>query len=348
MAEFDIFSSTSITEALNNRLPAKRFLAKTFFTPRIWSTSTVLLDTVDGGRSLAPFIRPEQAGSTIKGLNITAKAFTPAQINIHTRTSAVEAFKRAAGEKVTYASGEARSAEAAFGEQIARDQEALLDSAYRTIERMCSEALFGGKVNLYDEAGSIIDFVDEGIKNSHNVTLSGAKAWNASSTDPIADLRAWKRLVAKDSGLTARDVVMGSNAYDSFIQNESVQNYLDKRHLNLGDVTPNFDLEEDGATYMGSVEGLKIWVYDEWYNDPATKTDAPVVPADKVCVLSRNLRAETHYAKVQDVDAGDVIGEFFSRIYSEPDGSARYVQLRSAPLSVVEQIDGLVVASVVA
>ncbi len=344
--DFDIFSPASLTEALNKRLPAKRFLAKMFFTPKLWSTSSVLLDTIEGGRVLAPFIRPDQAGSTVKGASVTAKPFNPYQINLHTRTNAVEAYKRAAGETVTYADGQVRPAEKVAGEIIARDQNTLVDAAYRTIERMCSEALFTGVVNIYDENGAVLDSVDEGLKATHNITLTSGSGWNEANGDPIANLRTWKRLVAKDSGKTAHHAVFGSAAWDSFIANTNVQNYLNKYHIHLGDVDPKFDEDVDGATYMGMVEGIRIYVYDEWYIDPSTKQEAAVVPENKICLLAKDLRAETHYAKVADVLAGDFVGEFFSRVYEEQDGSARYVQLRSAPLSVVEEADALVVATV--
>ena len=324
MEKFDIFSPVSITEALNQRLPPKRFLARTFFKPRYWATEQVMIDTIKGSRRVAPFVRPHQAGTAVQGDAITATAFMPQQINVHVRTDAYEAFRRAAAENISYANGEIRSPEKAFAETIARDQETLVDAAYRTVERMCSEALFSGKVNMYD-----------------------AEGWIEKDTDPIKDLRDWRRLVAKDSGLTAHDVIFGSDAYDAFIANASVKDYLDKRNITLGGIAPQFNQDQDGALFMGVIEGLNIWVYDEWYDDPKTKTATAVVPPEKVCVISRELRADIHYGKVQDVQAGNFVGEFFSRTYDEQDGSARYVQLRSAPLAVVEQADGLVVADVV-
>lgn len=347
MEKFDIFSPVSITEALNQRLPPKRFLARTFFKPRYWATEQVMIDTIKGSRRVAPFVRPHQAGTAVQGDAITATAFMPQQINVHVRTDAYEAFRRAAAENISYANGEIRSPEKAFAETIARDQETLVDAAYRTVERMCSEALFSGKVNMYDAEGNSISDVDEGFKDSHNITLASGKGWNEKDTDPIKDLRDWRRLVAKDSGLTAHDVIFGSDAYDAFIANASVKDYLDKRNITLGGIAPQFNQDQDGALFMGVIEGLNIWVYDEWYDDLKTKTATAVVPPEKVCVISRELRADIHYGKVQDVQAGNFVGEFFSRTYDEQDGSARYVQLRSAPLAVVEQADGLVVADVV-
>lgn len=342
--DLNLFSTIRLTETLNKKLPAKRFLAKTFFGTRFWATENVGLDIVNGSRKIAPFVRPHQKGSTVKGESVTTKLFKPSQINIYTRTEAVDAFKRAPGEQIMYANGQRRDPASVAGDLIARDQATLVNMSYRTIEKMCAEAMFNGIVIMRDENGAEIDRVDLGLKASHNIALSGNTGWNKTGTDPLANLRAWRRLVTKDSGLSAGDVVMGSTAYDDFISNAAVKEYLNLRNITLGSIKP--EEAGNGAILMGNVEGLNIWVYDEWYVDSATGNEEPIVPAEKICVIARDLRATIHFGAVADVDAGSFMGEFFSRIFSEPDGSARYVQLRSAPLSVVEQIDGVLVADV--
>lgn len=343
--EFDIFSTVSLTEALNQKLPAKRFLAQTFFGIKFWATQQVGLDTVNGSRRIAPFVRPHQKGTAVKGASVTTRMFTPSQINLYTRTEAVDAYKRAPGETISYANGQVRKPEDVAGDMIGNDQRDLVNMSYRTIEKMCADAMFTGVVTMRDENGAEIDHVDLGLKVSHNLTLSNNTGWNKSGTDPLKNLRDWKRTVVKDSGLNAGIVVMGSKAYDAFISNASVKEYLNLRNITLGAVKPGE--ESNGATLMGNVEGLDIWVYDEWYIDPATGNEVSVVPEEKVCVVARDIRATVHFGAIADVEAGNFMGEFFSRIYNEPDGSARYVQVRSAPLSVVEQIDGLLVVDVI-
>jgi len=344
--EFNIFDPVSLTEALNQNLPPKRFLSKTFFGTRYYSTRQIGVDIIKGTRRIAPFVRAHQAGTAVQGQEIETKFFEPGQINLHIRTDAVDAFKRAAGENISYANGEKRNPASVFQDIVARDQQELIDSAYRTIEKMCSDAIFTGVVNMHDQNGGLIDSIDLGLAGTHNLTLASGSGWNEASTDPLKDLRAWKRLVTKDSGLNATDAVFGSSAYDAFIANASVKDYLDKSHIDLGSIAPG-DISDDGATLMGRVNGLNIWVVDDWFIDPSTGSEAPLVPEEKVAVIARNLRANVHFGLINDVDAGNFEGELFTRIYKEPDGSAQNVQLRSAPLATIEQINGIVVADVV-
>lgn len=345
MGEFNPMSPVSLTKVLNQNLPPRRFLSRNFFGIETHATETIGIDVVKGSRKIAPFCTKHDGASVVASEDFETKFFKTSQINLKQRTAAAELLTRYAGENISYADGIQRDPARAFGAKIAREQQGLVDKVYRTIEKMAADALFSGKVEMLDVNGDKIDEIEIGIDDAHKVTLSGDKGWDKAGSDPIADIRTWKRQVAKDSGLTPTDLILGTEASDAFFANEKVHDYLNKLHINVGEMAPVDGME--GAEFMAKILGINIWTYEETYIDPKTGDAVALIPAKKACLLSRELRATVHFGLIADVQAGKFETQMFSRMYDEQDGSATWLQLRSAPLAVVHQPDGLLIADVV-
>ncbi|WP_199851047.1 major capsid protein, partial [Escherichia coli] len=79
---------------------------------------------------------------------------------------------------------------------------------------------------------------------------TGDDLWSAAKSDPLVNVRNWKRRVSLTSGFTPRVAVMGAKVVDAFVKNEAVTKYLDNRRKELGYIEPK-ELEE-GVTHYGN------------------------------------------------------------------------------------------------
>ena len=112
----------------------------------------------------------------------------------------------------------------------------LDDQIVRREEWMCAQALTTGRIRVLGEG--VDDTIDFLMEASHKITLSTGK-WNAAGSDPIGNLRQWKRgVIAKDSGRTANVAVLSGEAVDAFQANELVMKMLNTRRVDLGLIKP--------------------------------------------------------------------------------------------------------------
>ena len=341
MNEVNIYDPRQMTMALLESFPARRFLTSTFFGSEVHDTKTVDIDIWKGSRRLAPVVHPKMEGKVVDREGYRTKSFQPPYLKPKKVTEADHILKRQPGETIYTEPGSNTPAERA-SVILGRDLAELEESIARRIEAMVAEAIFTGSVTVKgDGVDTVVDF---DFDPTHLITLTGGDLWTATTSNPFKNLRDWKRLIAKDAGVTATDVVMGSDAYEAFISNEDVQKKLDTRRITLGSINPaEMGM---GVTFVGDIEGLAVWTYDEWYiNDQGN--EVPVVPVDKVAVIARDARKTVHYGVIQDVSAGQFATRSFAKSWTQDDPSARFLMVQSAPLPVVEQVNGIVSATVV-
>lgn len=340
----NLYDPKQMTQALLESKPVRRFLTSTFFGEEIHDTVSFQIDIWKGSRRLAPVVHPKLAGKVVDREKFRTLEFTPPYLKPKKVTTADNILTRQPGE-IVYTQPGANSPALRAARLLGQDMAELDESIQRRIEVMAAEALFAGQVTVKgDGVDTVVDF---DFDATHTPTLTGGALWTASTADILENLRAWKRLVAKDSGSTATDVVMGSEAAAAFLKNEQLLKLLNTWNLSIGAINP---VEmADGVTYLGRLTavGLDLWTYDEWYVDEATSVEQPVVPEDKVLVIARNLRAAVHYGVIQDIEAGSFASRAFVKSWVTEDPSARFLLVQSAPLPVVHQVNALVVATVV-
>lgn len=333
----DLTSPIYLTESLNEVLPPRRFFTENFFGEMVHGTTGVAVDIIKGSTKIAPYGARGEAASVVGRDGYQTKVFNTYSISLKRPTTAVEMFKRAPGENVMYV-GEGRDASVAAAELMAHDQAELAAMVNRAIEKYAVDALIDGQLTIL---GETISF---GTQATHKPSLNNTTKWNGGSgAKPLDNLETYAALVAQDSGLTATDVVLGSTAKAALFGNADFLKVLDTRMLNAGQA--NLDLKVGrGARFLGMVGGLRLWAYDEVYNNNGAIT--PIMPADKIIVISDAIRATVHYGLIDDVQGGKFATKMFSKTWEQQDPSIQWVGVKSAPLPVVEQCDGYVAATV--
>lgn len=337
----NMFDTRTMIELLEQMKPARTFLKETFFrNVRTFDTEYVDIDIVKGKRRMAPFVSPIIGGKTVERQGYSTNTYKPVLVAPDMITTAQDLLKRAAGENI-YGAG---SPDERAAEQLGRDMAELDNLITRREEWMCAQALFTGQIQMIGEG--VNESVNFGLAASHNITLTSGDLWTADTSDPLGDLRTWRRLIIQDSGVSPDIVVMGSDAIDAFLNNAKVLSALDNRRVDLGQIVPS--ALPNGVTYYGYIReaGVDIYGYDEWYLDDAG-VEQPMVPTQKVLMGSTRARTEMLYGAIVDVDEGTFALPRVPKSWTVPKPSARFVQLRSRPLPVPVQIDAFVVADVV-
>lgn len=341
----DLFKYQTMLRVLETAKKPKTFLRNNFFSAVEQSmTEQVLIDVVEGKRRTAVYVKPKHAAKVIDRIGYKTNAYTPPYVKMKMDTRAEDFLNRLPGETI-FGAGDTPMSRAA--KRVGEDLITMNDMIDRLEEYQAAQLIQTGAYNIVgDGVNEVIDF---GLPNTHNLTLTGADRWSQSGSTPLDDLRAWKRLVAKDSGETVTDVIFGEAVVDIFFANAQVKEQFDLWRIDHGTLSPEADYgsEGSGVTFVGRIKslGLNIWTYDEWYIDPATGTETAMINDENVILLSRNMRASRTYGAIRDLKANFAVPRF-PKSWEEEDPSVRWLMVQSAPMLALHNTASILVADV--
>lgn len=338
----DFSNVATLTKQVNNNLPAKRFLSS-FFQPVLLKTLNAELDTVEGSRVIAPFKREGAKRTVTKRGGYTKRPFHCYEIGLERPTTAFDIFKAQPGEPSTVVDPMDPNDRQAY--ILGQDSNDLNNRINRTIEMLCSKTLFDGKYDILDEDNKKIDSIDFGCKASHKITNAGEKLWGGNQADVIGDLANLDTIVNEDSGLTVADKIFGSAAWNAARNDEKFMKDFDRIHVTGNNLDLAAGRNNLGARLVGYHCGCRIWVYDEIYKVGNDKVN--FVPKDKVLAIGSGVAAKLYFGCVGNVKDGWFMGERFAKtIYNEDDEEQKLI-IKSRPLAVLQQADGIAWAKVV-
>lgn len=337
----DIFKTRVMLPALEQAYKPKLFLRDTFFKRETRSNSKYVdIDVMKGKRRLAPFVSPLIEGKVVSRIGFTTHSFEPPYIKQKKITNAGSFLDRPIGIDI-YSANDGPQQRAQ--KELMKDLLELNEMIDRREEWMAAQLLATGKVDCIGEGISVT--VDFSMPASHTPTLTGNAVWtDETNANPLKDLRDWKRLLAKDSGIVPDVVIFGSLAYDNFIKHPKVKTAFDNRRIDRGQIDPK-DLP-NGATYIGFLKDCQCdaYMYDEWYlNDSDVLT--PLIVEKNLYMGSTRARTDKHYAAIQDLRASAAVPRF-PKTWEVQDPSARFVMVQSAPLMALTQVDAFLSAQV--
>lgn len=347
---YDLFDSRTMMQSLEQSKPPRTFFLDTFFSgaPRTFDTEAVDIDIMKGKRRLAPFVNPYREGKVIEKRGFKTRSYKPAYIKPKMVTTAEDILKREAGSHIySPNSGPALRAAREVGRNLAELNEMIV----RREEWMAAQSIITGTCRIIGEG--IDDLVDFLMASTHLPVLSGGALWSAPTTaTPLDDLKTWKRLIAKDSGISPSICVMGLSAIDAFLKCDQVigtstggKNVFNMINVQMGRIDPR--ILPDGVTYYGTLQelGLDIYTYEEWYVDDDSNIEMPMMPADRVLLGNPSARTEKLYGAIRDLKALAAVPRF-PKSWEQEDPSVRYVMVQSAPLMAPIQIDAFLSATV--
>lgn len=337
----DMFGTRKMISMLEQAKPVRTFLKDTFFNNETnFDTEVVDVDIVKGGRKVAAWVADRIGGKTVERTGYETKTYKPALVAPDMITTAENLMKRMAGEGIT---GTLTPDERA-ARQLGKDLAELDNMIARRIEVSCAQALTTGQVVMKgDGVNQTIGF---GTLNGS--TLSGTDLWNNAASNPVLHGKEFRREIAKLSGLSLNMCILGSDAAQAFLDNEKVQKLLNLRNVDIGMIKPA-ELPQ-GVVYLGSLDGMDYYEYNEWYYDEDAEDDLPLIPVNKAIYIPRGIRTDMLYGAVTIAEGEDLKTYAMNRVpnsWTQKKPAARYVQISSRPLPVLTQIDGVYVATVV-
>lgn len=342
----DLFETRKMLAALEQRKPPRSFLLDTFFSvSETFDTEHVDIDIWKGKRRLAPFVSPKKEGKIVENLGYKTRSYKPPYIKPKKVTTAEDILKREMGQHI-YGSNMSPMQKAA--QRLGKDLAELDDMIIRREEWMAAQVLTTGKIRCQgDGVDETLDFL---MEPTHLPVLTGTALWSATQTaKPLQNLRDWKRMIAKDSGVNPTDVIMSPDVYDAMLYTDEVKgtnNLFDNRRIMLGQIEPR-DVG-GGVTYIGRITelGLDLWTYEEWYVDEFDgNTEKPMIPEGKLIMGSPNAYTRRLYGAIKDLKSIGAVRRF-PKSWEVEDPSARFVMVQSAPIIALHQVDAFVCATV--
>lgn len=339
----DLFNTRNMVRALRQMLPVKTFLMDTFFPEgTVHNTRNIDIDIRKGKRRIALYVKREAEGTLVERIGFVTRSYTPPYVKPKMITTATDFLKRDESRTI-YETDEGPNARAQrrLGEDLAEMDEMIT----RAEEKQASQLLQGGILTL--QGDGFTDTIDFEVPAAHKPVLTGADLWDASTGQPLEDLRQFKRLIKQSSGLSATDVIMGETALDEFLKNPNVLSQLDTRRIDLGMIIP--EEMANGVTFYGRIKdvAMDLWSYDEWYIDPITGVETEMIEKKKVIIATRGARTTVHHGAIEDLDANFAMRRF-PKSWREDDPSAQLVMVQSAPLLALHQVDAFVILTVLA
>ncbi len=334
-----MFETRTMLAALEKMFLPRTFLLDTFFKGQeISNTEHVDIDVYKGKRRLAPFVSHLHEGKVIDRTGFVTRSFKPPYIKEKTPFSGADLLNRQAGETI-YAPGALNPMQRAE-QQLGKDLLELDQMITRREEWMASKALFTGKVRCI---GDGIDMQVDFLRDPELLITLTDLFWGDSDGVPITNLKIWKELVAKKSGNVPDVLICGADVIMPFLENAQVQKLMDKTKIALGQII----LKElpSGVTYYGTIEGLDVYTYNEYYLDDNDVLQ-PMAPVKQILLGSSRARAARHYGAIRDLKATAAVARF-PKSWEQEDPSVRWIMLQSAPLPVPVDTDSYLAATVV-
>jgi hypothetical protein len=337
-----MYDTRSMLAALREIPAPKTYLRDTFFRNVVtFETVNVDIDIVKGKRRVAAYVSPQAEAHVSDRAGYTTKSYQAPYIKEMRIIKPIDTLQRSFGENV-YSS---MSPEERSRKILADDLVDMNEMITRSEEIQASQALFSGAITVNN--GDTISF---GVDATHMLTLASTAKWDDVSftlSKAMEQFRSWQAGIRADCGLSGDNIIMGSGVVKKlFALIEAAANnpqpagiILDRGRMapapaGINGVSP--------IAYFPEV-GCQVWSYDELYWDGSA--NQPMVPVNKVCMISSQARMDRLYGVIQDMD-GLYAVDRFAKSWVENNPSVRCVEMDSAPLLVPHQVNGFLTAQV--
>jgi hypothetical protein len=338
-----IYDTVTMAAVVRNLKLPSQFLLDTAF-PNImeYDTKSFAIDVDAGKRRIAPFVSPLVAGKPVESRRIATTEFAPAYIKDKRALDPMRPVIRALGERI----GGVLSAADREMANLAFEMEDQVQMVQRRLEWMASSALTTGTITVTGEGYPTV-VVDFQRDRALTLALVGAAQWtetNIGTVDapgavsPASNVQNWSRLLLQKSGAVATDLVFTQSAYDMFLLDRKVIGAVRFRRSGDSDIDFGGGVTT-GALDMGYWGTYRLWLYNDWFVDPATDIEQPMVPDGTVIVLSRQMQGVRAFGAIIDPQFAYGALAFAPKSWVEQDPAQRWLMMQSAPMVVPSRVN---------
>lgn len=333
-----------LTKLVGESFKPSQFFRKMCDT-KLHKTKTLILQQEKQTRLIAPYVSDDDEDGKVVGrdgyerLVVTVPTVHPVR-NLTRRDVEVVAN---AEMVFTYDNNNASPEKIQF-QKLLRDGLDLRQYVERREEQQIIEAMTTGKVEVIFDAGKRT--INLNIPAANLTAAASGDKFDAENSNPITYLLAQKRLLAKNGGGRGFLCVMGFEAYDAFIQNKAVKEYMDNRRMHFGEIEPG-EMDTDYVTRMARILGMDIVTNDDFFYDEVEKKDVEMYPKDKITLIGAGAGFKMHYGAIEDGTDGS-LNVCQSYVYTWiKNGKSRIMEEESCPLFVPQVGGGIISRKVV-
>ncbi|MEQ8168544.1 MAG: major capsid protein [Candidatus Eremiobacterota bacterium] len=275
---------------------------------------------------MAPFIQVGDEGILVSKDVHDIKSVAFPKIRLKSKYTGLDLEKTSINNPVIYVDSTPQQQMIA---DINDQQQKLKDMCNLRKEWMCAKLLTaGGFTYSHDGVYYKVDYGRD-TDNVFDVNTD----WGTNGATPLKDFRSGYELCrTQGSSGVGRIAVFGSNAYDLFMEDETVLAKLDTLNLKMGTIEP-----VAGEQYFGRINGVDCYVYSD--ND----TDGnPFIPANAVVFIPIANEYVIDYGPVHEKE-GLIQTDWFSKGWDQEEPPGRFICVETNPLPLARDIDGIVV-----
>ena len=346
MSEISVYSTAALVQVVPNLKLSQKFLLDKFF-PNIVTSDTeeVAIDVDVGIRRLAPFVSPLVEGKLVEQRRYQTNRFKPAYIKDKRAPDLRKPVRRMIGERI---GGNELTAQERFMANLAFEMEDQVDMINRRMEWMAASALSSGTVTVTGD-GFPTQVIDFGRSSTLTVTLSGSARWGQSGISPSALIEQWGHNMLKASGGVATDIVFTTTPWLHFINDPVVKQAIWYPGNGGTGNTINVGAQiQRGAQYKGRWGQYDLWVYNDWYVDPADNTEKPMLTDGTVLMSGADLMGTRAYGAILDPEFSYGALAYAPKMWVNKDPAQVYLMMQSAPLVIPSRVNACLSANVCA
>lgn len=341
MATINELKWQTMTAAVNEIRSPNRFVSRLLWGNRqTVNTEDISIDTVSGGRQIAPFVRKN--GEAIMVGGISEKFATVAGTNIRIKrplTPSELLFGRRPGTVIFPTVGQQVNA---IQQHIARDLQFMADMVTNAEEYLACMALRGAI--SYEQADKEVFTITFPRSADANITLT--TFWDDAVPGNVrifANIHLAKQVASDNSVPTPTDIILGTEAAAAFlelVESGSIKLLTNENNGLVsvgGGATFVSQFNDDGAIYLGSLGGMRIWEYRRTALLDGTAVDMIRPKYAEFVSTSPAAERVMYFSAIPDMKTlqGRLFqAERFSKSWEEEDPSVYFSLIHSRPLPV--------------
>lgn len=335
----DIYKTKVMLAAIKQMTPATTFLRDRYFpasTGDMFPTDEVLVEYMDStGQKLAPVVLPRKGSVNVERNGYTTSRMTPPLIAPSRPLTIDELNKKGFGENL-FSDRTPAQRQAEILVQDLADFDQMISARE---EFMASECMFknGYVMKQYgDKYGDTTEYKEYELKfyseGTNPAAYTPGNKWGTAGSDIMADLHQMILMLTR-KGNAASEVLLGSDAAETLMKDETIKKMMDLLRYNVGEIAP-VSLPQ-GAARLGRLNimgrNIDLLTYDGTYTDDDGSLKS-FVPAKEICVTApaagRLLRGAVTQVEQSDGEYHTYMGARIPRYWAEKDGRSLTVSSR--------------------
>lgn len=338
----NIYDTAALIAVVENLKEPSSFLLDRYF-PNVMQSDTefVAIDVFTGKRRLAPFVNPLVEARFVEPIGFRTDIYKPPYVKPKTRLDPLRPIRRGIGERIGGSSSPAQR-EAA---NLRLEMEDHLNQLTRRLEWMAAKAMCDGAITVVGDGvpSATISF---GRASALSVALTGGDRWGQSGVSPVDNIDTWSAMFLKESGFAMTDILFTPLSWKYFRADPKVAAIVSSFQNGNANFQAAGVRAERGGQYLGTWGPYNLYLYYEWFVDPADNVEKPMVPDGTVLLSSPELSGTRAFATIIDPEIGYPSIPFAPKSWTTQDPAARWLMTQSSPLVIPTYVNASFAATV--